>query len=116
MRIVNRKHYSKKMKIENNQSNTTSADVESNQTSAKKSPTQKEIQNYVVNYLAKLLEVKPDRIDVTISFDRYGLDSSAVLELAGDLQIFLGQELDPTLFYNYPTVQALTQQLIKELK
>jgi len=104
------------MKIENTQVDIMPTDVESDRTDVKKLPTQKEIQNYVVNYLAELLEVKPDRIDVTISFERYGLDSSAILELTGDLQTFLGQELDPTLFYNYPTVQAVTQQLIKELK
>jgi len=104
------------MKIENKEIDTTMADVKNDRATVKKLPTQIEIQNYIVNYLAELLEVKPNSIDVTITFDRYGLDSSAVLELAGELQTWLGQELDPTLFYNYPTVQALSQQLIEELK
>ncbi len=106
----------KKMKIENSQIDTMSANVTSDRATVKELPTQIEIQNYIVKYLAELLEVKPNRIDVTLPFDRYGLDSSAVLELAGELQTWLGQELDPTLFYNYPTVQALSQQLIEELQ
>ncbi|MBU7583099.1 MAG: acyl carrier protein [Nostoc sp. TH1S01] len=104
------------MKTENNQIDRVLADVKSDRTSVKKLPTQIEIQNYLVNYLAELLEVKPNRIDVTIPFDRYGLDSATVLELAGELQTWLDYELDPTLFYNYPTVRALSQQLIEELK
>ncbi len=104
------------MKIENSQIDTMSANATSDCATAKELPTQIEIQNYIVKYLAELLEVKPNRIDVTLPFDRYGLDSSAVLELAGELQTWLGQELDPTLFYNYPTVQALSQQLIEELQ
>ncbi|MEB3220119.1 MAG: acyl carrier protein [Nostocales cyanobacterium 94392] len=104
------------MKLENKQIDTMLADVKGDRASVKKLPTKIEIQNYVVNYLAELLQVKPNRIDVTISFERYGLDSSVVLELAGELQSWLDEEIDPTLFYNYPTVEALSQQLIKELK
>jgi acyl carrier protein len=86
-------------------------------TKVKKLPTQVEIKTWIVNYVAEILEVKPDRIDITISFDRYGLDSSAAVELAGDLEDWLDQgELDPTLLYDYPTIEALTQHLIKELK
>lgn len=84
--------------------------------SVKKLPTQKEIQTWIVNYVAELLEVKPNKIDVTIPFDRYGLDSSAAVGLAGDLETWLEQELDPTLLYDYPTIESLTQYLVEELK
>ena len=83
--------------------------------SVKQLPTQKEIQTWIVNYVAELLEVKPNKIDVTIPFDRYGLDSSAAVGLAGDLETWLDQELDPTLLYDYPTIEALTKHLVEEL-
>ena len=84
-------------------------------TSVKKLPIQREIQTWIVNYVAELLEVNPDRIDVTIPFDRYGLDSSAAVGLAGDLEDWLERELDPTLLYDYPTIEALTQHLVESL-
>ena len=89
--------------------------IQTMSTSVKKLPTQREIQTWIVNYVAELLEVNPDRIDVTIPFDRYGLDSSAAVGLAGDLEDWLERELDPTLLYDYPTIEALTQHLVESL-
>lgn len=88
---------------------------ESDYPSLKQLPTQIEIQTWIVNYLAELLEVKPNKIDVTIPFDRYRLDSSAAVGLAGDLETWLERELDPTLLYDYPTIKALTQHLVESL-
>ena len=70
-----------------------------------------EIQDWIVAYLANLLEIEPEEVDVTIPFDRYGLDSSAAVGLTGDLEEWLGKEIDPTLLYDYPTVEALVQHL-----
>jgi acyl carrier protein len=79
-------------------------------------PSKLDIQTWIVNYVAELLEVKPEKIDTAIAFDRYGLDSSAAVGLAGDLEDWLERELDPTLLYDYPTIDALTQHLTEELK
>jgi acyl carrier protein len=70
-----------------------------------------EIQDWIVVYLANLLEIDPEEIDVTIPFDRYGLDSSAAIGFTGDLEEWLGKEIDPTLLYDYPTVEALVEHL-----
>lgn len=82
----------------------------------KQIPTATEIQVWIVSYLADLLKVDSEEIEVTIPFDRYGLDSSAAVGLTGDLEDWLGCELDPTLLYDYPTVEALVQHLNSELK
>ncbi|RCJ25062.1 phosphopantetheine-binding protein [Nostoc sp. ATCC 43529] len=74
-------------------------------------PTETEIQNWLVSYIAELLEVDLDKIDITIPFDRYGLDSSAAMELSGELEDWLGRELAPTLLYDYPTIEALAKNL-----
>lgn len=104
------------METQTNQANSISIDQESKIATANKLPTQVEIQDWIVNYIAELLEIKADMIDVTIPFDRYGLDSAVAYELAGDLETWLDRELDPTLIYNYPTIETLTQQLTEELK
>ena len=104
------------METETNQINSISTDEKSELANFNKLPTQTEIQVWIVNYIADLLEVKPDTVDVTIPFNRYGLDSAVAYELAGDLETWLNRELEPTLIYNYPTIEALTQQLTEELK
>lgn len=76
-----------------------------------KSPDTTEIQAWIVSYIAELLEVKPEQVNPTISFDRYGLDSSAAYALTGDLEEWLGQEIDPTAIYDYPTVETLSEHL-----
>ena len=87
----------------------------SNIESIKQFPSQAKIQTWICNYVADLLEVDVSKIDVTIPFDRYGLDSSAAVGLAGDLEDYLEEELDPTLLYDYPTIESLTNHLVEEL-
>ena len=113
------------MEIESIQIDPISTEVESDcpsrsnkadRASIKKLPTERAIQNWIVNYVAELLEVDPENIDVNIPFDRYGLDSSAAVELSGDLEDWLGRELDPTLLYDYPTFEALAKHLSEECR
>ena len=73
-----------------------------------------EIEDWIVAYLANLLETDPEEIEVTVPFDSYGLDSSAAIAMTGDLEDWLGVEIDPTLFYEYPTVSALVEHLAAE--
>ncbi len=86
-----------------------------NQGNLKELPSKLALQTWIVNYVAELLEVEPDKIDVAIPFDRYGLDSSAAVGLAGDLETWLDRELDPTLLYDYPTIESLTEHLVESL-
>lgn len=96
--------------MQNSEVNTTSI------IALKQIPTTAEIQAWIVSYLAELLEVDSEEIDITIPFDRYGLDSSAAVGLTGDLEEWLETEIDPTLLYDYPTVEALVQHLSSQLK
>lgn len=87
-----------------------------NDYSGKKLPSAVEIQSWMVSYLAELLGIEPDDVNVTIPFDRYGLDSSVAVGLTGDLEEWLDRKLDPTLLYDYPTIEALSQHLAEEFK
>ena len=82
--------------------------------SASKPPTNSQseaIREWLVIYLADLLEVSADDIDTEVPFDSYGLDSSAAIGLTGDLEDWLGKEVDPILLYDYPTIEALVGYL-----
>lgn len=74
-----------------------------------------EIQDWVVSYVANLLEIDLEEVDTTIPFERYGLDSSAAVGLTGDLEDWLETEIDPTLLYDYPTIESLVEYLGSEL-
>lgn len=87
-----------------------------NKASRSKKPTLAEIQSWILSYLADLLEIHSDEIDPTIPFDRYGLDSVVTVSLIGDLAEWLGYELEPTLAYDYPTVEALVRHLDTDLQ
>ena len=73
-----------------------------------------EIQNWLVSYIADLLEIAPEEVDVTIPFDRYGLDSSSVVGLTAELGDWLGKELNPKLMYDYPTIEVLVDNLVQK--
>lgn len=74
-----------------------------------------EIQTWIAAYLAELLEIEPEEVNVMIPFEQYGLDSAAAVGMSGDLEDWLGTKLDPTLLYDYPTVAALARHLAAEL-
>ena len=73
-----------------------------------------DIQSWIVSYLSKLLEISADEIEVNVPFDSYGLDSSAAIGLTGDLEDWLGKEVDPTVLYDYPTIDTLSEYLSGE--
>lgn len=73
--------------------------------------TDSDIQSWLVSYLAELLDISPQEIDITVPFERYGLDSVASVGLLGDLAKWLGRKLDPDLVNEYPSIQELARYL-----
>ena len=76
--------------------------------------TAKDIESWLVNYLTKLLEIKADEIENSVPINNYGLDSSAIVVLTGELENWLGKEIDPTIIYDYPTVKSLSKYLAEK--
>ncbi len=74
-----------------------------------------EIQEWIISYLANLLEIDPDEIEVTVPFDRYGLNSLAAVGLTGELEDWLGKKIDPILLYEYPNIESLVEYLISDI-
>nr|AFV96136.1 acyl carrier protein [Cylindrospermum licheniforme UTEX B 2014]ARU81116.1 CylB [Cylindrospermum licheniforme UTEX B 2014] len=104
------------MEIVNSQINSISVDAENNHARAKKLPTKVEIQTWLVNYLVEQLDLNPARVDVSIPFERYGIDSAAAIVLVGDLKDWLEIDLEPTLIYDYPSIEELARHLNDSIK
>jgi len=78
--------------------------------------TQEIIQDWLVDRLSAYLKVPPHNIDIRVPTAEYGLDSSVAVSLTGQISIWLGLELEPTLFWEFPSIESLAAHLNKELK
>jgi acyl carrier protein len=74
-------------------------------------PSPDEIQEWLVAYLAQLFEMDPGEIDVADPLAAYGVDSTAIVGLMIDLGSWLGRELEPEIFYSYPSIETLSRYL-----
>jgi acyl carrier protein len=70
-----------------------------------------EIEEWLVEYLAKELKCRPSEVDVTVPFDRFGLSSITAVFMTSSLEEWLGSRLDPTLPFDYPTIETLAGHL-----
>ncbi|MFJ6854460.1 acyl carrier protein [Streptomyces sp. NPDC091271] len=73
-----------------------------------------EAQAWLVEKLAVRLEVEASEIDVERYFDEFDLDSTEALILAGELEKWLGFELEATALWYHPTVAALSEHIAEE--
>jgi acyl-CoA synthetase (AMP-forming)/AMP-acid ligase II/acyl carrier protein len=69
------------------------------------------MQTWLAIKLATALGVAVTEIEPAEPFARYGLDSANAVALAGEIGTELGLDLEPTLFWDYPCVQALAEYL-----
>ena len=72
------------------------------------------IRAWLVTRIAAQVKLPPGQIDVREPLDRYGLDSLAAVAITGELGDWLGRSLSPTLFYEFPTVEALARHLVAD--
>jgi 8-amino-7-oxononanoate synthase len=74
-------------------------------------PQANEIQEWLIDKLAEVLELESAQINVEQDFEEYGLESAEAINLSGDLEDYLGCRLPPTLLWDYQNIQALAQYL-----
>jgi acyl carrier protein len=74
-----------------------------------------EIRVWLVGKLSEVLH--PDvPLDPARPLADFGLESRSVLGVTADLEDWLGVELDPTMFFDYPTIDELAAFLEDELE
>ncbi|MBI3796469.1 MAG: acyltransferase domain-containing protein [Deltaproteobacteria bacterium] len=74
-------------------------------------PTATAIQDWLLSQLSALLALPPDEIDIREPFASYGLGSTELVTLSGELEEWLGRKLSPALAYEYPTIATLARHL-----
>jgi len=69
------------------------------------------IADWLSSALADALGCPPERIDRNSTFHALGVDSVTSVEIAGDLEAWLGHHVPPTSFYNHPSIARLAAAL-----
>lgn len=80
------------------------------------SPTKEAIITWLISHLSIFLELSSDEIDIDEPFAAYGLDSSVAVNITFELGEWIGCELEPTLFWEYPNIESLAEYLEAESK
>lgn len=70
-----------------------------------------EIRQWLIRKVSTTAGIAEQQVDVRTPLAEYGLNSRQAVGLAGDLEEWLGRTLEPTLVWDYPTVQQLTDFL-----
>lgn len=58
--------------------------------------------------------MSPEQIDVAVPFEHFALDSATAIGMTGDLEAWLGCRIDPTIVYDYPTIQDISDYLAED--
>jgi acyl carrier protein len=74
-----------------------------------------DITDWLAGRVATYLDTSADQIDADLPLAEYGLDSVYALGLCGDIEDTLGVLVEPTLAWDYPTVNAMAEYLRGEL-
>ena len=75
--------------------------------------TQQEISDLCAASLANVLRIARDRVKTDAKFSRLGLDSAMVVYVILEIEEKLDLELSTDDFYDYPTIDELSQYLAK---
>lgn len=70
-----------------------------------------DIEAFFVERVARDLGMASHDVDVTQPFSAFGLDSARTLSLLAEAEAWLGRQLSPTVFWDYPTIETLSAHL-----
>jgi len=70
-----------------------------------------EIRQWLIRKVSTTAGIAEQQVDMKTPLAEYGLNSRQAVGLAGDLEEWMGRTLEPTLVWDYPTVQQLTDFL-----
>ncbi|HUO38205.1 MAG TPA: acyl carrier protein [Mycobacterium sp.] len=79
-------------------------------------PTYSALVDWLINRVADYLNTEPAAIATDVAIGDYGMDSVFALTLCSDLEYEFGIIADPTLAWDYPTIDAMAGYLTEELR
>lgn len=74
------------------------------------------MRNVIKNTIAKKLNINAQLVKSDATFVSYGIDSMKAIDLIQSLENQLGQPLEPTIIWNYSTIESLAEYLTISLE
>ena len=78
-------------------------------------PTYDILVDWLIDLIASYLNTDPDAIETDRALGDYGLDSVFALKLCTDLEFEYGFLAQPTIAWDYPTIDDIAGHLTEEL-
>lgn len=72
---------------------------------------QSDVSDWLVVRLAAVLRMNSKLMDRDELFANFGLDSSVAIAITGELQDWLNIQIDPTVFWEYPSINQMSDHL-----
>ncbi len=79
-------------------------------------PSEKEIRDRLVQAVAETARLPAERIDIREPFASYNIESVEAVYLVGELEEWLGVQLEATLLWDHATIEALARHLAETVK
>ena len=73
------------------------------------------IRDWMVQRLAKAINVEPAAVVTSKRFDEYGLDSRLAIAVSGELEKIVERRLSPALLFEFPTIDQVAHALAQQL-
>ncbi len=75
-----------------------------------------EIRAWLTERVAEMLETPATEVDPDRSLADYGLDSVSAFTVIADVEDHFGLFIEPTLLWDHPSVNGVSEALLAELK
>ena len=71
------------------------------------------VQNWLINKIASLTGKNVAELCINTPVADYGLDSMHAVGLSGEIEDWLGVAIEPTIAWDYPTIDSMARHLVK---
>jgi acyl carrier protein len=78
--------------------------------------THEALRGWLVAELARRVKCPESEVDTAKSFDAYGLDSRAAVQVSGALEKVVERRLSPGILFDHETIDDLAAYLTRELR
>jgi acyl carrier protein len=73
-----------------------------------------EVQRWLIERVALYLEKRPEDINPALPLAEMGMDSIYALSLCGDIEDNLKLDVEPTLAWDHPSIEAIARYLVSQ--
>jgi acyl carrier protein len=77
-------------------------------------PTAEAISARIRDYVAEILQVKPEEVAIDRDVGALGLSSVSLVGLVGELEDWLNVEISPAVLYDHPSIEKVSAYLASE--